>query len=178
MVATGDATLRRNLEQLLDALEECQRASKPPAEGYLSAFPEELIDRFEKQELVWAPYYTVHKIIQARTRWDGGAAGRERERDSIFFVLRSGGRLAHVSLLLSLPPPFCGQGLTDVYEHMGTKKALDMARGRSFISSLTPLRCSSLAGAGSPLASPSRLPPPNPRRRRRWPTTWSGARSG
>ena len=32
--------------------------------GYLSAFPEELLDRFEAQKPVWAPYYTLHKIIQ------------------------------------------------------------------------------------------------------------------
>ena len=32
-------------------------------EGYLSAFPEELIDRVETRVPVWAPYYTLHKIL-------------------------------------------------------------------------------------------------------------------
>ena len=31
--------------------------------GYLSAFPEELIDRVEARKRVWAPYYTLHKIM-------------------------------------------------------------------------------------------------------------------
>jgi DUF1680 family protein len=31
--------------------------------GYLSAFPEELIDRVEARQRVWAPYYTLHKIL-------------------------------------------------------------------------------------------------------------------
>ena len=31
--------------------------------GYLSAFPESFIDRVEKRERVWAPYYTLHKIM-------------------------------------------------------------------------------------------------------------------
>ena len=32
--------------------------------GYLSAFPESLLDRFERIEPVWAPYYTLHKVLQ------------------------------------------------------------------------------------------------------------------
>jgi DUF1680 family protein len=63
VVATGDAPLRSKLEALLADLAACQKAAPAASEGYLSAFPEELIDRFERQELVWAPYYTVHKII-------------------------------------------------------------------------------------------------------------------
>src|SRR6185503_15969102 len=31
--------------------------------GYLSAFPEELIDRVEARQRVWAPYYTLHKML-------------------------------------------------------------------------------------------------------------------
>ncbi len=31
--------------------------------GYLSAFPEELIDRVETRRRVWAPYYTLHKMM-------------------------------------------------------------------------------------------------------------------
>ena len=31
--------------------------------GYLSAFPEELFDRVEARKGVWAPYYTLHKIM-------------------------------------------------------------------------------------------------------------------
>ncbi|THF99086.1 hypothetical protein TEA_024259 [Camellia sinensis var. sinensis] len=31
--------------------------------GYLSAFPSEQFDRFEAIKPVWAPYYTIHKIM-------------------------------------------------------------------------------------------------------------------
>src|SRR5262249_48578704 len=31
--------------------------------GYLSAFPEEFFDRVEARRKVWAPYYTIHKIM-------------------------------------------------------------------------------------------------------------------
>jgi uncharacterized protein len=31
--------------------------------GYLSAFPESFIDRVEARQSVWAPYYTLHKIM-------------------------------------------------------------------------------------------------------------------
>jgi hypothetical protein len=31
--------------------------------GYLSAFPEEFFDRLEARQAVWAPYYTLHKIM-------------------------------------------------------------------------------------------------------------------
>ena len=31
--------------------------------GYLSAFPESLFDRFEAVQPVWAPYYTLHKVL-------------------------------------------------------------------------------------------------------------------
>jgi hypothetical protein len=31
--------------------------------GYLSAFPEEFFDRVDARQRVWAPYYTIHKIM-------------------------------------------------------------------------------------------------------------------
>ena len=31
--------------------------------GYLSAYPESFIDRVEARQSVWAPYYTLHKIM-------------------------------------------------------------------------------------------------------------------
>ena len=31
--------------------------------GYLSAYPESFIDRVEARQTVWAPYYTLHKIM-------------------------------------------------------------------------------------------------------------------
>src|SRR5664279_5302348 len=58
--STGDERLKQKGEALVAGLAECQ--AKFPS-GYLSAYPEEFIDRVEKQQRVWAPYYTLHKIL-------------------------------------------------------------------------------------------------------------------
>ncbi|SEU20467.1 beta-L-arabinofuranosidase domain-containing protein [Paenibacillus sp. NFR01] len=46
------------LEYLLQELAACQLDS-----GYLSAFPETLIDNVEQKRPAWVPWYTMHKII-------------------------------------------------------------------------------------------------------------------
>jgi DUF1680 family protein len=46
-------------------LGKCQEAL--PTQGYhpgfLSAYPESFFDRVDRRESVWAPYYTLHKIM-------------------------------------------------------------------------------------------------------------------
>ncbi|XP_062178542.1 uncharacterized protein LOC133883280 [Phragmites australis] len=59
--STHNSTLAGKMSAVVDALHECQRAA---GTGYLSAFPAEFFDRFEAIKPVWAPYYTVHKIMQ------------------------------------------------------------------------------------------------------------------
>ena len=58
--ATGDIRLKRKIEIIIAGLKECQDANK---DGYISAFPRSFIDRVEKNQKVWAPYYTIHKIL-------------------------------------------------------------------------------------------------------------------
>ena len=58
--STGDERLKQKGEAVVAGLAACQ--AKFPS-GYLSAYPEEFIDRVEKQQQVWAPYYTLHKIF-------------------------------------------------------------------------------------------------------------------
>ncbi len=62
---TGDAEFKRRVDHIVAELAECQ--SHAPAagfhEGYLSAFPESFIDRVEQSKPVWAPWYTLHKIM-------------------------------------------------------------------------------------------------------------------
>ncbi|CAN6169408.1 unnamed protein product [Urochloa humidicola] len=60
--STHNATLAGKMAAVVDALHECQRAGG--GTGYLSAFPAEFFDRFEAITPVWAPYYTIHKIMQ------------------------------------------------------------------------------------------------------------------
>jgi DUF1680 family protein len=59
--STHNGTLAGRMSAVVDALLECQRAA---GTGYLAAFPAEFFDRFEAIQPVWAPYYTIHKIMQ------------------------------------------------------------------------------------------------------------------
>src|SRR5437868_12571004 len=58
--STGDEDLKRKGDALVAELARCQLANK---NGYLSAFPEELFDRLRERVPVWAPFYTIHKIM-------------------------------------------------------------------------------------------------------------------
>lgn len=57
----GDESLKSKAFEIIDIMECCAKPS-----GYLSAFEEEVLDVLESEENsgVWAPYYTLHKIIQ------------------------------------------------------------------------------------------------------------------
>jgi len=59
--STGDAKLKEKAGYLVAELAKCQ-AQFPS--GYLSAYPEEFIERVEAGKRVWAPWYTLHKIYQ------------------------------------------------------------------------------------------------------------------
>jgi DUF1680 family protein len=59
--STDDARVKAKADAVVAALAECQRALGPS--GYLSAFPETFFDRVESVRNVWAPYYTIHKIM-------------------------------------------------------------------------------------------------------------------
>ncbi len=63
--STGDAELRRRIDYLVAELARCQTASPAAGfhPGYLSAYPESFIDRVEARKDVWAPWYTLHKIM-------------------------------------------------------------------------------------------------------------------
>ncbi|GLU19378.1 hypothetical protein SLE2022_356330 [Rubroshorea leprosula] len=58
--STHDETLKKKMSAVVSALSACQQKM---GTGYLSAFPSELFDRFEALKRVWAPYYTIHKIL-------------------------------------------------------------------------------------------------------------------
>ncbi|KAF8403852.1 hypothetical protein HHK36_011958 [Tetracentron sinense] len=58
--STHNGTLQEKMSAVVSALYACQDTM---GTGYLSAFPSELFDRFEAIKPVWAPYYTIHKIL-------------------------------------------------------------------------------------------------------------------
>ncbi len=65
--ATGDPQFKARADLIVSELAKCQRALG--SRGYLSAFPEEYFDRVESVRRVWAPYYTIHKIMAGLLDW-------------------------------------------------------------------------------------------------------------
>lgn len=58
--STGDPEWKRRVDYLVAELGKCQDAL---GTGYLSAFPASTFDKLEAGIHVWAPYYTIHKIM-------------------------------------------------------------------------------------------------------------------
>jgi len=58
--SSGDDDLKKNANHVVAGLGQCQAALKS---GYLSAFPAEFFDRLRERQKVWAPFYTIHKIM-------------------------------------------------------------------------------------------------------------------
>jgi DUF1680 family protein len=63
--STGNEKLKQKTDYIVAELAKCQKAlpSRGYNKGYLSAFPESFIDRVEQGKPVWAPWYTLHKIM-------------------------------------------------------------------------------------------------------------------
>ena len=59
--STGDTAYKAKGDSLVAGLAEVQRVLHQ--NGYLSAFPQHLIDRCIAGKPVWAPWYTLHKIM-------------------------------------------------------------------------------------------------------------------
>lgn len=59
--ATGEERFSRKADSLVRGLAEVQQALNQS--GYLSAFPQELINRNLAGKKVWAPWYTLHKLL-------------------------------------------------------------------------------------------------------------------
>ena len=58
--STGDEELKNTANLVVTELGKCQAALKS---GYLSAFPLDFFDRLRERQEVWAPFYTIHKIM-------------------------------------------------------------------------------------------------------------------
>ncbi len=57
---TGDESVKAKGDEIVSELKKCQASLTG---GYLSAYPIEYFDRLERLEHVWAPFYTIHKIM-------------------------------------------------------------------------------------------------------------------
>ena len=59
--STGDAEMKSRGDTIVAGMAECQ--AKLNAGGYISAFPATEFDRLEMGQKVWAPFYTLHKLM-------------------------------------------------------------------------------------------------------------------
>jgi DUF1680 family protein len=59
-VSGRDTALRAKANGIVAALAECQKAN---GSGYISAFPPAFFERLKTTGKVWAPWYTIHKIL-------------------------------------------------------------------------------------------------------------------
>lgn len=58
--SAGNDTLRKSGDVMVAELAKCQKTN---SNGYLSAYPTELFQRLADGKQVWAPFYTLHKIM-------------------------------------------------------------------------------------------------------------------
>jgi DUF1680 family protein len=59
-VSARDEQVKRKADAIVADLARCQRAN---GGGYISAFPPEFFERLKATGKVWAPWYTIHKIL-------------------------------------------------------------------------------------------------------------------
>jgi len=78
--ATGEKAIKAKADELVAGLAECQ--AKLNDNGYLSAFPTEYFDRLDQRKQVWAPFYTMHKIMAGLYDMKS-QAGNDQARDVV-----------------------------------------------------------------------------------------------
>ena len=59
--AIGDPEVKAKADSLVSGIAQCQ--DKLSSNGYVSAFPVEFFDRLDRRVNVWAPFYTLHKVM-------------------------------------------------------------------------------------------------------------------
>ncbi|MFE9452087.1 beta-L-arabinofuranosidase domain-containing protein [Streptomyces sp. NPDC006739] len=124
--STGESALRDKGRRLVAALADCQAASPAAGfgKGYLSAFPESFFDRLEAGTGVWAPYYTVHKIMAGlvdQYRLAGNAQARDVVLGMGEWVDRRTAKLSHEQMQRVLETEFGGMNdvLADLHALTG-----------------------------------------------------------
>ena len=132
--ATGDGRFKSRADQMVSELAKIQGAlAKRFHAGYLSAFPEEFFDRVEARQRVWAPYYTIHKIMAGLLDVNQLCDNRQaldvvsKMADWVEFRVD---RLSEEQMQASLGTEFGGMNevLANVYAETGNKEYLRIAR--------------------------------------------------
>ena len=127
--STGDAQLKEKGDAVVAGLAECQ---KKLGSGYLSAYPESFIDRVEAGQPVWAPYYTLHKILAGLLDMYvecGNAQALETARKFGDWAVARNARLSDEQMQRMLNNEHGGmtEGLANLYALTGEEKYLKTA---------------------------------------------------
>jgi DUF1680 family protein len=126
---TGDEQLKERGDKIVAGLAECQTKL---GSGYLSAFPEEFIDRVEAQKPVWAPYYTLHKILAGLLDmyvYCGNRQALETARKFGDWFIARNARLSDEQMQRMLGNEHGGvnEGLANLYALTGERKYLQIS---------------------------------------------------
>jgi DUF1680 family protein len=128
--SSGDEELKHNGELMVAELAKCQARHK---NGYLSAFPQELFDRLRDGVNVWAPFYTIHKIMAGHLDMYT-LAGNEQALDTVEkmagWVRSWSDPLSEQQMQRVLLVEYGGMGevLSNLYGVTGKREYMDLAQ--------------------------------------------------
>ena len=128
--SSGDEELKRNGDVMVAELAKCQAQLK---NGYLSAFPQELFDRLRDGVNVWAPFYTIHKIMAGHLDMYE-RAGNEQALDNVEKMARWVGSWAdplseqQMQRVLLVEYGGMGEVLANLYGITGKREYLRLAQ--------------------------------------------------
>lgn len=132
---TGDRAVLDKGRYLVSQLAMCQQQSPAAGfhPGYLSAYPENFFDRLEAGTGVWAPYYTIHKIMAGLIdQYDltGNAQALDVVTGMADWVAWRVGRLTDQQMQQVMETEFGGinEALTNVYRLTGQERYLAAAQ--------------------------------------------------
>jgi DUF1680 family protein len=133
--ATGDERLHARAVGIAAQLRQVQLAlaARGSTLGYLSAFPEELFDRVEARKGVWAPYYTLHKVLAGLldvNRVWGDIPALDAAKGMAAWVGRRAARLSDAQWQAMLQTEFGGmqEALSELYARTHDPEHLRLAR--------------------------------------------------
>ena len=128
--SSGDEDLKHNGDLMVAELAKCQAHHK---NGYLSAFPQELFDRLRDGVNVWAPFYTIHKVMAGHLDMYT-LAGNEQALDTVEKMARWvrswSDPLSEQQMQRVLLVEYGGMGevLANLYGVTGKREYLDLAQ--------------------------------------------------
>ncbi len=139
--SSGDEELKRNGDIMVVELAKCQAKLK---NGYLSGFPLELFDRLRDGVNVWAPFYTIHKIMAGHFdmyQLAGNQQALETLEKMAGWVRSWTDPLSEQQTQRILQVEYGGMGevLANLYAVTGTHEYLDLAQRFNKKSFLDPL---------------------------------------